>query len=212
MWHGCRDAGPHVRAVLHDEGASQGTGLGLATVYGIVSQSGGSVEVSSEPGHGTTFKIYLPRIEDTPATVSASPPSPRLRAGAGRVFLVEDEEGVRELTRSVLEDAGYTVVTASNGREALEVFAAHGGAFDLLMTDVVMPYLDGRRLAERLLAQRPEIRVIYMSGYASHTMVHDALLDPGTAFVRKPFTVTSLTARVREMLDPGEPVSELVSF
>jgi signal transduction histidine kinase len=183
--------------------AGRGTGLGLSTVYGIVKQSGGSIYVYSELGHGTTFKIYLPRVEETPAVTAAreapaSAPPPR---SGERVLLVEDEDGVRELARDILESAGYTVVTASNGRDALDTFTEHGGAFQLLVTDLVMPHLDGRQLAERLHALRPELRVLYMSGYADQAIVRHALMDEGAAFLQKPFTVEVFERRVRERLD-----------
>jgi signal transduction histidine kinase/ActR/RegA family two-component response regulator len=185
----------------------RGTGLGLSTVYGIVSQSGGSIEVESTPGRGTTFKIYLP-VVDAAVPLPATPPEVTPPDGSERVFLVEDEEGVRDLARAFLEEAGYSVVTAINGRDAIDVFARHGGEFDLLVTDVVMPHLDGRRLAERLVAERPDMRVLYMSGYANQAVVHQTVLDSGTAFVQKPFTMASLTARVRDALDA--PVAEPV--
>jgi CheY-like chemotaxis protein len=185
----------------------RGTGLGLSTVYGIVSQSGGSIEVESTPGRGTTFKIYLP-VVDAAVPLPATPPEVTPPDGSERVFLVEDEEGVRDLARAFLEEAGYSVVTAINGRDAIDVFARHGGEFDLLVTDVVMPHLDGRRLAERLVAERPDMRVLYMSGYANQAVVHQTVLDSGTAFVQKPFTMASLTARVRDVLDA--PVAEPV--
>jgi CheY-like chemotaxis protein len=182
--------------------AGRGTGLGLSTVYGIVQQTGGSIHVYSEVGSGTTFKIYLPLVGEPPVTTAPEPaPAPRACPGAERVLLVEDEDAVRELAREILESAGYTVVTAPNGREAVVTFGDHEGAFDLLLTDLVMPQMDGRRLAERLHERRPELRVLYMSGYADQAVVRHALLDPALAFLQKPFTVSSLTRRVREVLD-----------
>ena len=186
--------------------AGRGTGLGLSTVYGIVKQSGGSIEVYSEVGQGTAFKVYLPAVDETPAA-AAAPAAPRPRSGAERVLLVEDENALRDLARDLLEDAGYTVVTAAHGREALEIFRAEEGSFDVLVTDLVMPHLDGRRLAEQVHLMRPELPVLYMSGYADQAVVRHALLDPGTAFIQKPFTVDAFTARVREVLDAAAPAA-----
>jgi len=185
----------------------KGTGLGLATVYGVVKQSGGYVWVYSEPGHGTTFKIYLPRIEDELATAprdrSAKPDS--LPKGTEVVLLVEDEAGVRELAREYLEMSGYTVLVASDGHTAIELASMHDGPIDLLMTDMVMPGIGGRELAERVLTIRPGIKVLYMSGYTEQPIVHQGLLGADAPLLQKPFTMSALTTKLRDILAP-EPV------
>jgi two-component system, cell cycle sensor histidine kinase and response regulator CckA len=180
----------------------KGTGLGLATVYGVVKQSGGYVWVYSEPGHGTTFKIYLPRIEDETATSSrdrnAKPEA--LPRGTEVVLLVEDEAGVRELAREYLEMSGYTVIVAPDGRTAIELASMHKGTIHLLMTDMVMPGIGGRELAERVAAIRPEIKILYMSGYTDQAVVHQGILGTDAPLLQKPFTLATLTTKLREIL------------
>jgi two-component system cell cycle sensor histidine kinase/response regulator CckA len=181
--------------------AGKGTGLGLATVYGIVKQSGGSVWVYSEVGRGTTFKVYVPRVDEAPASVSAArgpAPAPR---GSETVLLVEDAAGLRDMAREILELSGYAVLIARHGSEALLVAQQHAGPIHLLVTDVVMPRMSGRDLAERLVASRPEIRVLFMSGYADGAIAHQDVLAPGAAFVQKPFTPDVLARKVRATLD-----------
>ena len=154
------------------KGEEKGTGLGLSTVYGIVKQSEGHVWVYSEIGHGTTFKIYLPRVETgIPDAPNAAPPA-ILSGGSETVFLVEDEPMVRLLVRRVLERSGYTVLDAENGQQALDLLGEHEGPLDLLITDVVMPQIGGRELAEQIHLQRPDLRVLYMSGL--HGRCHPA--------------------------------------
>ena len=178
----------------------KGTGLGLATVYGIVKQSGGHVTVYSEPGHGSTFKIYLP------ATVEAIPaPAPARRAvapssGKGTVLLVEDEELVRIVSRQVLQQAGYTVREARHGREALELTEAELDDVSLTVTDVVMPEMGGRELGEHLLRRKPSMKMLYVSGYTDRAVTNNGLLVPDMAFLEKPFTPHGLASKVHELL------------
>ena len=183
----------------------KGTGLGLATVYGIVKQSDGYVWVYSEPGHGTTFKIYLPRIDGVSTT--AEPDEARSAPVSGRetILLVEDEEAVRDLVRGVLEGCGYSVLLAQNGEEALRLSGGHEGPIHLMVTDVVMPRMSGRELAERLASPRPTMKVLYISGYTDDAVVRHGVLSRGVAFLQKPFMPDALLRKVREMLDAATP-------
>ena len=168
-------------------------------------QSGGYVWVYSEPGHGTTFKIYLPRIEDGTATATrdrSASAVPLLR-GSEVVLLVEDEAGVRELAREYLEMSGYTVIVAPDGHTAIELAAMHAGTIHLLMTDMVMPGIGGRELAERVLAVRPDIKILYMSGYTDQAVVHQGILGTDAPLLQKPFTLATLTMKLREILAPA---------
>jgi CheY-like chemotaxis protein len=178
----------------------KGTGLGLSTVYGIVKQAGGYIMAYSEPGRGTTFKVYFPRVGGVPA---ASPPRD-LAAGApgGRetVLLVEDEAALRELTSGLLEAAGYTVLEASDPEEALRLSHNTQRQIHLLLTDVVMPGMDGHELARRLVSRWPDLKVLYMSGYTDDVIVHRGVLDRGTLLVQKPFARGALLRKVRETL------------
>jgi PAS domain S-box-containing protein len=180
----------------------KGTGLGLATVYGIVKQSGGYVVVESEPGNGATFKIFLQRLE---AGVDEAAPRVRVEpdrpSGSETVLLVEDEEVVRNLVREILERNGYAVLEARNGAEALELGQTCGAPIHLLVTDVVMPKMSGRELAERLVAIHPETRVLYMSGYTDGAISQQGVLDPQTELLQKPFTFDDLAQKVRQVLD-----------
>jgi two-component system cell cycle sensor histidine kinase/response regulator CckA len=181
--------------------ASKGTGLGLATVYGIIKQSNGHLWVYSEPGQGTTFKIYLPRVDAAPAERGADIPSGLPLQGTETVLLVEDEEALRNITRKALLRFGYTVLDAPNGETALEVAAQYAGPIHVLVTDVVMPGMTGRRLAEQLVALRPGIRVLFTSGYTDDAIVRHGVLEPGTAFLQKPFTQEELSHKLRQVLD-----------
>ena len=180
----------------------KGTGLGLATVYGVVKQSGGYVWVYSEPGRGTSFKIYLPRIEETavPAGRDGKSEMQIPERGSETILLVEDEKGVRELAREYLASSGYTVIEAEDGHTALELAAMHVGPIHLLLTDVVMPGISGRELAERVSQIRPGIKIIYMSGYTDQAVVHHGILRNDAVLLQKPFTLMTLAAKLREML------------
>jgi len=177
----------------------KGTGLGMATVYGIVMRSGGSVGVYSELGKGTAFKVYFPQA-DAESVVEAPLPLARSRAGTQTVLLVEDEEGLRELSRRLLLRHGYTVLVAADAGEALRLFAEHP-AIDVLLTDVVMPGASGPELTRKLMEQRPALRVIYMSGYTEEAIAQHGVIKPGVAFLNKPFTSDALGEKIREVLE-----------
>ena len=184
----------------------KGTGLGLATVYGIVKQSGGYIWVYSEPGKGTTFKIYLPRVEAGTPEAEAERVSPSALKGEEIVLVVEDEGMLRELACEFLQSSGYTVLEAGNGSKAVEISRGHRGPIHLLMTDAIMPGMSGRELAQRLHEERPETKVLYVSGYTDDSVLRNGLLEPGTAFLQKPFTRDSLARKVREVLDRGSEI------
>ncbi|HXW17000.1 MAG TPA: PAS domain S-box protein, partial [Candidatus Acidoferrales bacterium] len=181
----------------------KGTGLGLATVYGIVKQSGGYVWVYSEAGKGAAFKIYLPAVEEH-ATASGDRPAAAtvsLPRGTETVLLVEDEEGVRDLTKEYLELCGYKVLVADCGARAVEIVSNYTGAIDLMMTDIVMPGLSGSELAQRISSLRPNVRVIYMSGYTDHAVIHHGISTSNVILLQKPFTMGALAHKLREALD-----------
>jgi CheY-like chemotaxis protein len=183
-----------------------GTGLGLATVYGIVEQSGGRIDVLTEPGLGSSFRISLPLV-DAPVEEPVARPAPAAATGTETILLVEDEDVVRRLVAEILDDAGYAVLAASDGASALEIVRSHGGPLDLLVTDVVMPGMSGPEVAQAVSPLRPGLQVLYMSGYTDSAIVRHGVLDEGTAFLQKPFSSTELTAKVRSLLDAPATVS-----
>jgi two-component system, cell cycle sensor histidine kinase and response regulator CckA len=178
----------------------KGTGLGLSTVYGVVKQSGGYIDIYSTPGAGTTFKIYLPRVDDA-ITTDAPVGGATSFSGNETILLAEDESSLRTLTRNTLELCGYKVLEAKDGLEAIEVSERFKGPIDLLLTDMVMPGMGGRQLAEELTRRRPEIRLAYMSGYTGQAVGSQGPVDPGSVFLLKPFTRELLTRKIREALD-----------
>jgi two-component system cell cycle sensor histidine kinase/response regulator CckA len=178
----------------------KGTGLGLSTVYGIIKQSGGYVLVQSELGQGTTFRIYLPRVEESAEPVGTVRISQPQHGGSETVLLVEDEESVRQLVRETLETKGYKVLEAANGEAALQIVTHHTEPIHMLITDVVMPGMSGRELSARLCATHPQTKVLYLSGYTEDAIVHEGVLEAGTAFLQKPFTLQMLSRKVREVL------------
>ena len=182
--------------------AGRGTGLGLSTVYGIVKQSGGNIWLYSEPNKGTAFKVYLPAIKDTLECVTPEVQT-GLRGGDETILLVEDDERVRGLAKKLLIRSGYSVIEASDAEEALGVAARHSASIHLLLTDVILPGLSGRVLAQQILEQDPRVKVLYMSGYTDNAIVLHGVLAPGVAFLQKPFTPAAFAKAVREVLDAG---------
>ena len=185
----------------------EGTGLGLATCFGIVKQSGGQISVSSEPGQGTTFEIYLQRVEETPKPILGLDQTGNMPLGDETILLVEDEFEVRDLTARTLRDLGYTVLEASNGSEALRVAQAHPESerqIHMLLTDMVMPQMGGVELSGRLKSIRSNLRVLFMSGYTTKATIRPEFLDLGDALLPKPYTAELLARKVREVLDKAK--------
>jgi CheY-like chemotaxis protein len=178
----------------------KGTGLGLATAYGIVKQSGGHITVNSELGIGTTFRIYLPRTEAS-ESASVAAEEAVARRGTEVVLLAEDDANLRALTRDILASEGYTVLESQDVEDAIRIAERQDGTIHLLVTDVVMPHMSGRALADAVMRIRPDVKVLYMSGYTDDAIVHHGVLDPGTALLQKPFTPAALARKVREVLD-----------
>ena len=185
------------------KGTGKGTGLGLSTVYGIVNQSGGNIWVYSEVGKGTTFKIYLPRVDEPRDGGFAHGDSTPAPYGTETILLVEDEEQVRRIAHDMLEIQGYHVLVAVDGEEALAIGRQHEGEIDLMITDVVMPQMGGRESVERLSPLRPRMKVLYMSGYTDDAIVRHGLIDEQLQFIEKPFTADALARKVRMVLDSG---------
>ncbi|HUI07787.1 MAG TPA: response regulator [Verrucomicrobiae bacterium] len=198
---------PEVQARLFEpffttKAEGKGTGLGLAMCYGIVKQSGGHITVYSEPGHGTVFKIYLPRIEEAAAPEAKQDQSGDLPQGKETILLVEDEAGLRKLTKLVLQDLGYTILEAANGCEALRIAKERDGrGFDLVFTDVVMPQMGGKELADHIHSLRPDAKVLFTSGYTEDAIVDHGVLNDDVAFLHKPYTPNILACKLREVLD-----------
>jgi PAS domain S-box-containing protein len=183
---------------------TKGTGLGLSTVYGIVKQSGGYIWVYSEQGKGTTFKIYLPRVADaveSPVKIAVPTESVAIEPGTETILLVEDEANLRYLARQFLEKQGYRVIDAADGAVAMQIAVAHEGVIHLLLTDVIMPGMNGRELAQHILEIRPNVKVLYMSGYTENVIGRNGTLDAGVRLLQKPFTLRDLKSKVREVLD-----------
>jgi CheY-like chemotaxis protein len=179
----------------------KGTGLGLSTVFGIVTQSGGHIGVYSELRVGTTFRIYLPRVGGEERPEPAPPPVAEAPGGTETILMVEDAEALGLMVGELLGNAGYVVLPAPGPRVALEIAGSHAGTIHLLLTDVVMPGMSGREVAERVSAARPDVRVLYMSGYTDEAIGHHGVVDPGIHFIQKPFTGAGLLKKIREVLD-----------
>jgi CheY-like chemotaxis protein len=169
----------------------KGTGLGLATVYGVIKQSGGYIFVESEPGRGTQFKIFLPRVEGSAVELEPTAPSQKTH-GRRTILIAEDEAALRKLTRNTLKHLGYAVLGASNGTEAIEIAGRCNSHIDLLLTDVVMPGMSGRELAQRLALTRPDMKILYMTGYTDGAIAEHGVLEAGISILRKPFTHAQL--------------------
>jgi CheY-like chemotaxis protein len=219
--HPMVEPGPYVRLAISDTGCGmsdevrqhlfepffttkprgQGTGLGLATIYGAIRQSNGHVEVYSEVGKGTTFKIYLPAESGAPESLTPTLGPRPVTGGSETVLVVEDDERVRNIATKVLRNAGYRVLSASNGEDALGLASDDGQPIHLLLTDVVMPGMNGRQLAERLAQLHPETITLFTSGYTDNIIAHHGVLERGIEFLSKPYALEALTRRVREMLD-----------
>ncbi|MGH9669922.1 MAG: ATP-binding protein, partial [Terriglobales bacterium] len=224
FWHVSVVPGPYVMLAVTDTGQGmdaetqarifepffttkekgKGPGLGLATVYGIVKQSGGYIWVYSEAGAGTTFKVYFPRVEGTAEKVRVSEAADALATGSETILLVEDDEGVRELAREFLEKRGYHVLVATSGRQAVQLVEQHPGPIHLMITDVVMPGMSGRELVDRVTAHRKNMRVLYVSGYTEDAVLQHGVENAGTMFLPKPFALGALARKVREVLAGGQ--------
>jgi CheY-like chemotaxis protein len=192
------------------KGVGTGTGLGLSTAYGIVRQSGGWIDVRSSPGAGSRFEIWLPLTEADAADAAAPQPAAGDGRGEETLLIVEDQADVRRLALSILKANGYRLLEAEDAERALELSASFAGRIDLLITDVIMPGLNGRQLADRLAKERPGLKVLYTSGYAADVITLQGSLEPGMAYLPKPFGAAQLTAKVREVLGAGRPPGTLL--
>jgi two-component system, cell cycle sensor histidine kinase and response regulator CckA len=185
----------------------KGPGLGRATVFGIVRQSGGTIWVYSELGVGTTFKVYFPALDEAPVKISVPPPSLQTLRGSETILLVEDDEHVRVVAHAILRKYGYRVLEAPSGGDAILLCEQHQATIHLLLTDVVMPHISGRQLAERLVSLRPAMKVLYMSGYTDDAVVRHGILESTIAFIQKPITPEALARKVREVLGPAVSIT-----
>jgi CheY-like chemotaxis protein len=183
------------------KGPGKGTGLGLAVVHGVVKQSGGLIEVYSEVGRGTAFKVYFPQVNEALSSGRSSSGIGPLPTGSETLLLVEDEDAVRALARHILRSCGYTLLEARDGLEAIRVAQNHDGPIHLVVSDVVMPHLGGRQLAERLAGVHPGLKMLFLSGYTDDTVIRHGILEAEVAFLQKPFTPTALAQKVRAVLD-----------
>jgi CheY-like chemotaxis protein len=226
--HAAVKPGPYVKLCVNDTGKGmttevrehlfepffttkekgKGTGLGLSTVYGIIKQSGGNIWVYSEPGLGTTFNIYLPRIDAPQEETGEKVKRGELLRGGETILVVEDEEEVRRLAVRILEKQGYKILEASCVNDALMLCKEHKEPIHMILTDVVMPGMSGRQLAEQLMSFYPKMKVLYMSGYTNHAIAQHGILEDGVHYIQKPFTIGGLTRKMREILDRDlKPVS-----
>ena len=207
------DTQNHIFEPFFSTKGAKGTGLGLSMVYGIIKQSGGYVWVYSEPGKGSTFKIYLPRVDAAGEAVDAQAPTATVMAGQGHetILLVEDEANLRQLAQHYLENQGYTVLSAGDPAEAVKLANHQSGPIHLLLTDVIMPGMNGRELAQRITSARPDAKVLYMSGYTENAIGHNGTLDAGIVLLQKPFTLPALRTKVREILDTPLPLEVSMS-
>jgi len=195
---------PHIFEPFYTTKESEGTGLGLATVYGIVKQSGGFVWVYSEVGMGTTFKIYLPRVHSEVGRLPPVPAAEELAPnGCETLLLVEDEAAVRQSEREFLLLSGYIVLEAADGEDALRIAAKYRGTIHLMITDVVMPRMGGAKLAGQLRAIRSDMKVLFVSGYAEATVLRQGAIDLNTSFLQKPFSLKALARKIRELIEPS---------
>jgi CheY-like chemotaxis protein len=178
----------------------KGTGLGLATVYGIVRQNNGFIHVYSEPGQGTTFRIYLPRYQDNDELPAVSPPEGHIPKGGETILLVEDEPMILEMTTEMLELIGYRILAANRPGKAIQMAGEYPGTIHLLLTDVVMPEMNGWDLASKLLTRRPDLKCLFMSGYTADVITQQGFLNKDMSFIQKPFSMSDLTGKIREVL------------
>jgi CheY-like chemotaxis protein len=183
------------------KGVGQGTGLGLATVYGIVKQNNGFINVYSEPGQGTTFRIYLPAVESLEKETAQKEVVDVTPRGTETLLIVEDDAAILDLGKSILEQLGYTILAAATPAEAIELAQSHEGHIDLLITDVVMPKMNGNELAQRLNDEIGPLKCVYMSGYPANVIAHRGVLDDDVNFIQKPFSIVEIAGKVREVLD-----------